>query len=196
MQKIYFIVFVLFSQLVGFSQDPHLIVKDIFIQQRTDHVYLQWTIKEGRTCNDIHIERSSDGLYFERIGLISGVCGSSDSDVVFFFTDEEPVKNKINYYRLELGSQGYTTTFQINTRIIDNYFILQNPVKESLNILFAEGSLRSIEIYDTGGKRLYTQQITDQDITITVDHLQAGVYIIVFREENKPPTSSKFVVAK
>ncbi len=69
-------------------------------------VYLNWSIVSGSTCNGIQIYRSTDSVMFTQVGNIPGICGSSSSAISYNFIDDNPVKNKVNYYRLELGNNG------------------------------------------------------------------------------------------
>jgi len=74
-----------------------------------DRIILQWTIKKGSSCIGIGIFRSTDAINFEVIGEIKGVCGSTEFAQAYHFIDENPIKNKTNYYVLEMGFSGKTT---------------------------------------------------------------------------------------
>ncbi len=186
----------IFFSLTGFSQDVHPIVKDFFAEQRNETVYLQWTIKEGQTCNDIYIERSANNINFERIGLISGVCGSSDADVIYSYTDSIPIPNQINYYRLEIGTQGFTTVLSINTHVTGQkpFRILGNPVKAKLKIIFDSEGLKTLNIFDISGDKVMRKKFSGKGISIDTRELPSGVYLFNYIEGNSV-NNGKFVVA-
>jgi hypothetical protein len=186
----------IFFSLTGFSQDVHPIVKDFFAEQRDETVYLQWTIKEGQTCNDIYIERSENNVHFERIGLIAGVCGSSDADVVYSYTDSIPIPNQINYYRLEMGTQGFTSVLSINTHITGQkpFRILGNPVKTQLKIIFDSAGTKTLTIFGVSGKKMMSKEFSGKEASVDIEGLPSGIYLFNYTEGNSV-NSGKFVVA-
>ncbi len=185
-----------FFSLAGFSQEVHPIVKDFFAEQRDENVYLQWTIKEGQTCNDIYIERSENNINFERIGLIAGVCGSSDADVVYNYTDSVPIPNQTNYYRLEMGTQGFTSVITINPHITGKkpFRVLENPVKAQLKIIFDSDSYKTLTIFDVSGNKLMRTEFSGEKISVDIQDLPSGIYLFNYTEGNSV-NSGKFVVA-
>ncbi len=104
--------------LIGFAnaqgQQAHPIITYFTAVSVNANVQLNWSVKGGNTCNGIWIQRSSDGISYENIGEIPGICGSPDVDVPYVFIDEDPISWQKNFYRLELGSQGYTTPVTID----------------------------------------------------------------------------------
>lgn len=186
----------IFFSFAGFSQDVHPIVKDFFAEQRNETVYLQWTIKEGQTCNDIYIERSENNINFERIGLIAGVCGSSDADVIYSYTDSIPVPNQINYYRLEMGTQGFTTVLSINPHITGQkpFRILGNPVKEKLKIIFDSAGPKILTILDISGDQVMSKEFSGKEVTVDTRELPPGVYLFNTIQGNSA-NNGKFVIA-
>lgn len=96
------------------AQQVHPIVSGFSGINVRNTIRLNWTIIGGNTCNGTLIQRSSDGNTFETIGEIAGICGSPEVDVPYVFIDENPEANQTNYYRLELGSQGFTTPLKVD----------------------------------------------------------------------------------
>ena len=180
------------------AQGAHPILGNFFAEQRNETVYLQWTIKEGQTCNDIHIERAGSENNFERIGLISGVCGSADFALVYSFTDSVPHPNQVNQYRLELGTQGYTEVVSIRPFIIgdDQYLLLGNPVRSSLDIVFEDTQLRRLKIYNLQGHQLLEKNIKDRQASLNVNHLKSGIYLFTFRQGSGKVFHGRFAVSK
>src|SRR5437870_3891883 len=104
--KFYFSVlttFILAHTMEGKAQTLLPVFEAIQVENR---VQLNFTISAGNTCNGIQIFRSPDAVNFIEIGDIQGVCGSSDRSESYFFIDQAPLKNKTNYYRLQLGTLG------------------------------------------------------------------------------------------
>ena len=99
----------LFLPMSLFGQE-HPILNYFSANLGDNDVYLSWEIMGGGQCNGIQILRSTDSLNYVEIGDVQGVCGSPDFAQQYDFTDESPVENSINYYRLELGVQGFSST--------------------------------------------------------------------------------------
>lgn len=96
------------------SQSPHPILSYFTAVVSTNQIQLNWAIAGGNTCEGTIVQRSADGIFFETIGEIGGVCGSPDFEIPYFFIDENPLANQVNHYRLELGSQGFSSAININ----------------------------------------------------------------------------------
>ena len=97
----------LFFSLQGLFAQRHPILGKFYLSENKGTVDLHWSIMEGSTCNGIQIYRSNDSIQFSKIGEISGVCGSISEEQSYTFSDVNPFRNQVNYYRLELGIHGF-----------------------------------------------------------------------------------------
>ncbi len=95
------------------SSAQETILEKFTATEVNDDIVLNWTIEQGSTCNGIDITRSSDSLNFILIGDIEGICGDQEKSIPYTFVDENPIRNQINYYRLELGSVGSSDIISI-----------------------------------------------------------------------------------
>ena len=142
-RKLLLLFFILFAWIKSFSQN-NPILDSFKAINNNGKVYLNWVISSGSTCSGIQIYRSTDSQQFEIIWDIPGVCGSSSSPQAYDFTDINPVKNRINYYRLELGGNGSSEI--VSVEIIDindgGFQIRPNPVSEKARIYFANDKNR------------------------------------------------------
>jgi len=136
-----------------------------------DQIRLNWAIYGGNTCEGTLIQRSGDGLSFETIGEIAGICGSPDVDVPYVFYDERPLTNRVNYYRLELGSQGYTTILPVEYVVFNNngYHLSLDPDTRSVVIQFNNDTKADTRFgfYTTNGKLIHSGQTNDSKIFFT-----------------------------
>lgn len=164
-------------------------------------VLLSWTVKGGSTCNGIAIFRSTDSLNYYEIGDIQGVCGNLGYPVNYTFTDDAPVSNKINYYRLELGSS--ETTYSIGVEVIEvglsNYYLKQNPIITESLIYFrnSNNSLTDMLIYDNSGILIKKLSSIDDFFRINSNEFQSGMYYFTisnsFSEQLIP---GRFIIQK
>ncbi|MFP4470527.1 MAG: hypothetical protein ACLFPE_07575 [Bacteroidales bacterium] len=121
------------------AQSPHPILRVFQGQVIDDYVRLNWIITGGNTCEGIRIQRSAAGSFFTTIGEIDGVCGSPDADIPYIFVDEEPLEFQTGYYRLELGTQGYSTPVSIT-------YVPLN--KEGFNLQIDHAARRAVVNFD------------------------------------------------
>lgn len=144
-------------------------------------IYLNWTVAAGTTCNGIDIYRSGDNLNFNHIGRIPGVCGNNSSPVSYSFTDENPIPNNTNYYRLELGNFGYSTTISHDFISIQNneFQIRPHPVTSESKIYFNNSTKKECEfiLYNLNGVKHLRLSTTENFFPISKDFLPSGIYV-------------------
>jgi len=169
----------------GQDADPY--ISDFLAVQQEDAIFLRWTISAGNTCDGTRIQRSVDGIIYEEIGEIPGVCGSPDQSITYDFTDTAPVRNRVNYYRLELGLLGLTSAEAVEFIILNNegYSIQPNPVFDKSIFLFdnPDGEEHELCLTDMSGKVVMTMLTTSDRFIIDGNLLRAGNYIFKLRKD-------------
>jgi len=166
--------------------------------QNQEQVLLKWAISKGSVCNGITITRSSDSLYFETIGRIEGVCGSPDFQQPYSFVDEAPLKNKINYYKLELGISDFSEVISIKT--IDKngkaYQVIPNPIQEQGRIYFDNPYYENhqIDIYNINGSLVNTMIGHQNYFGIEAHLYSTGLYIFHITTPEKT-IKGKFIIS-
>ena len=93
-----FILFLFLLNVAPVWSQSHYILDNLSAIKDKNRVIINWTIKRGNSCIGIGIFRSVDRTNYELIGEIQGICGSTEFAQAFHFIDENPVKNKTNYY--------------------------------------------------------------------------------------------------
>lgn len=172
---------------------------DFSVFQHDNEIYLSWVIAKGNSCNGISIERSNDDVHYAEIEYIPGVCGSPSYPQPFSFIDEHPLPNEVNYYRLELGLQGYSETRQLEfIRIDDSGFQLRpNPASDQTLILFNNSRSQQfdVEIYSLTGALMERRSSNTSDILLDVSHFNGGVYMLqLINRESGKTYSGRLVV--
>ncbi|MCA1764067.1 MAG: T9SS type A sorting domain-containing protein [Cryomorphaceae bacterium] len=164
-------------------------------------VYLDWTMNLGQTCNGIDITRSTDGLNFSPIGNIAGICGSSFESVSYFFVDESPVPNQVNYYRLTLGNLGPSQTLSVEVIDLEGagYQVRPNPIVDNARVYFDND--RSAEhrftLFSENGKSLLTGNTRRDFFEINATGLAEGIYIFrIETADGSEKASGRVVVAR
>ena len=164
------------------------ILDDFAIDLNQGKVLLAWTIKSGNVCNGIQIYRSSneDSVNFELIEDIQGVCGDLSSPVTYTFTDENPIPNKVNYYKLLLG-QEFSNVLGIEVLLIpvSSYLLKPHPVRNSSALYFNNSNNHNFElkIFDDFGSIVYLHETNSNKFLLDSTMVASGLYY--FTLENK-----------
>lgn len=191
-------ILILFLLLVkfGFSQDPPVLQK-FTVEAINGKAYLNWTIEAGGTCNGIGILRSSDSINFSQIGVLEGVCGSLSFPTNYIYTDESPLENKVNYYKLDLGGNGFSQIVGVEVIIIgeEKYLLFSNPIVDKSTLYFKNetNQLAELNVIDSeGGICLVKSTITDQFELVRSEFSEKGIYLFTISVSG----SEKAVIGK
>lgn len=162
-------------------------------------IFLKWAISEGQTCNGITITRSGEGLFFQEIGRIEGVCGSPDVAVPYSFLDEYPLKNQVNYYKLELGTSDFSDVISIeyNEKNEEGYQIRPHPVRDYTTIYFDNPNFNEVEllIFDSFGRQVDEYTSKSSFIEIDATSFSSGIFFFLL-ETPDGSIKGKFIKAR
>lgn len=177
---------------VAFAQS-HPILGKFSISETEGRVFLSWSIIAGSTCNGIQIYRSTDSINFSQIGDIAGVCGSVDFEQPYDLTDNNPVKNKVNYYRLELGNQGFSQTVSIEIIDIESsgFQIRPHPANSEAVIYFDNNTKQEqqLTLYNMNGIAVFTAVTKEDFFQLNTSLLQSGLYLFIISVSGNLPTA-------
>ena len=165
------------------------ILDDFAIDLNQGKVLLAWTIKSGNVCNGIQIYRSSneDSVNFELIEDIQGVCGDLSSAVSYTFTDETPIPNKVNYYKLLLG-QEFSNVLGIEVLLIPvgSYLLKPHPVRNSSALYFNNSNNHNFElkIFDDFGSIVYLHETNSNKFLLDSTMVASGLYYFTLQNKS------------
>ncbi len=189
-----FLLLLLLSQTATITvAQTHPILGKFTVSENEGEVYLSWSIIAGSTCNGIQIYRSSDSINFSQIGEIPGVCGSVDFVQPYDFTDNNPAKNSVNYYRLELGNQGFSQI--VSVEIIDiasnGYQIRPHPANAETKIYFDNDTKQEqrLSLYNLNGIEVFTATTKGDFVQLNTFFLQSGLYLFTISVSGSLPTA-------
>lgn len=186
-RKAHWLAILFFSLYSPWLWAQHPILDDFTVFQYNEDIYLSWTISRGSTCNGITIERSENGLDFDVIHYISGVCGSADFAQNYSFIDQNPLPNTENHYRLELGLQGYSET--VSLRFIspgeEGFMLYPNPASDLINVRFSNqsGHNHLLEIVSLVGNVIYSETTRNNVFQKEISQYPQGVYLMRLTNE-------------
>ena len=132
-------------------------------RQQNGNVLLNWIIINETNNKEFDIERSIDGIHFDRIGKVAGRVNSIISNS-YAFTDMQPQGN-ILYYRLkQIDMNGrYSHSPVVIVKIASKYAysIYSNPVNH--NLILKQNNIKEetvqATIIDAGGKMMYSNKL-------------------------------------
>lgn len=163
------------------------------------NVVLDWEIGSGNLCNGIKIHRSSDDINWQEIGEIVGQCGSISEPVHYQWTDYSPIPNSINYYKLELGVSGSTSSINIHYVELgsDEYKIAPHPITSVSKIYFSNPSKLEycFKVIDLAGNIVYMEEdIHTDEVEFDRTGLDPGYYFFTLLYDGDAKYSGKLVV--
>lgn len=172
-----------------FSQDAPQVSK-FTVESINGKAYLNWTIDAGGTCNGIRILRSTDSLIFQEVGLLEGVCGSLSFPTNYTYTDESPLVNKMNYYKLDLGGNGFSQIVGIEVIIIgeEDYVLFSNPLSDYSVLHFKNETNQVVElsVYDGNGSLCLIKKTDESKFILELSEFPAkGIYRFKLSNSNQ-----------
>ena len=128
---------ILFSLFLTCFHAQGDIVANFRLAVSSGQVLLSWDLVAGNTCDGISILRSADGVNFQEIELIEGICGSITEPIPYSFLDETPIAG-FNHYKIQPGLFNASEILAIEMVIIDadNFEIRPNPIVDLGKIYF------------------------------------------------------------
>jgi len=161
-------------------------------------VQLRWVISAGQTCNGTFIERSTDTIHWQNIGDIPGICGSSSAPVPYNYIDDSPEINTVNFYRLELGGQGYSPVIGIPYYDYSQkgYVVIPNPAYGSAVFYFGTSEIEefTIALFDINGKLVLNDSGSGSNYMMDLSWLPSGSYIFRIVRQGKKDVNGKLIV--
>jgi hypothetical protein len=148
--------------------------------KKENTAYLTWsTTNSDNSATEFIVERSTDGINFNTIGIVS-VGFLKNGTIEYEFIDEMP-ENLYNYYRIKLlendGSYSYSDNKVLYFDIENQITISPNPVKDELQIRGVDLNAH-FKIIDINGQLIIEGNFQNSNKISTV-FLKQGYYILL-----------------
>ena len=180
-------LFISFLIAFGYNANTQTILGDFDIDQSDGKVLLAWTIKSGSVCNGMQIFRSKDSVDFVLIEDIQGVCGDLSSSVSYTYTDQTPILNNYNFYKINFGGLEDSNILGIEViNILSNSYLLKpNPVTGASDLYFENDNQSEVvlKVFDDFGDVIYLKETQANKFTLDSTSFSSGMYY--FSLENK-----------
>lgn len=162
----------------------HPFIESFELAVQEGRVLVQWVMKGGSTCDGSAVERSIDGVSFDVVHRIDGLCGDPSVAVPFSFADEDPPELSTLHYRIELGSEGRSSVksvrFEQLTRSEQRFFPSPTRGEATLLLNVPQGEAVELRVIDAGGRVVMERDgLTGNRHALDLHDLGAGVYSYV-----------------
>ncbi|MBS1653626.1 MAG: T9SS type A sorting domain-containing protein [Bacteroidetes bacterium] len=154
-------------------------------------VEVNWQVYSESNVSHYEVERSSDGMNFNTIGLV--VAKNIDGQLSYNLNDASPV-NGTGFYRIKSvdldGKAAYSVIVKVYTGKAtagSSMYVYPNPVKASagVSVQFNELSKGNyqVQLFDASGKQVYRQSMSHSGGAITQSivlpsSVKPGLYVI------------------
>jgi hypothetical protein len=137
---------------------------------------ISWSTSSENNNKGFEIERSTNGVDFEKIGFVKGIGNSNKINSYFF----NYINTESTFYRLKQidfdGQFEYSNTIATKNKKIESE-ILPNPFKDEITII-NENTITKTEIIDITGKVVLTVEQNSNKATINTAGLNNGIYYL------------------
>jgi hypothetical protein len=151
-------------------------------QKNSQEVVLKWQTASEINNKGFEIQRSLDGISWNKIGFVADTINSS-VERNYQFTDFRPLPGK-NYYRLvqyDLDNKA-TYSLVVTVKFLQSsfYSLLNNPGKGLFKLNIEPTSERiNLTVIDQGGRRIMNQGYIGAGLhTIDITNYPAGIYLL------------------
>jgi hypothetical protein len=164
-------------------------------EQVGEKVLLQFTFSKGHTCSDTRIQRADSSLAFATIGVIPGVCGSSESEESYTFIDSFPIHGEINAYRISLAGLSYSDTLSLEVvpARSGQLLLFPNPTADVIRISLPTMATRTIELWNDQGHLLLATETTEAFLALDLRSYSPGPYLVRAAEQGRTVYSATFI---
>lgn len=155
--------------------------------------YLNWVTESETNSSHFELEKSKDGLNFEKIATLA-----SENLDLYSYTDKF-LFNGQNYYRLKMVDLDNSYTYSniiVLEKETSNGDIYPNPFNSFVTIDGLDETDFTIEVLDMLGKKVYEQKYTNYDnnkVEFDLSNLIDGNYIIVVKDINSKTLNKKIL---
>ncbi len=193
------IALLLLIGFLSFGVKAQVPFSDLTAIQFGDSIILDWTLDGGSTCFDMFLQRSEDGVNYENIFSVSGVCGGA-IDQYYNHIDSEGLNSGITYsYRVSASGGAYiskeASILFISSGDVD-VFVYPNPVSSQINITIDNKYHPRflVELYNGEGKLIIKSLQYNNLFTLNVEPLASDGYVLKITTEDGMYFGQKIIV--
>lgn len=171
-------------------------IQELTATQFKQSILINFIITSGSSCSGYQIQRSKDSVNFEILYDYSAVCGELTKPQLISFTDDSPLKNTINYYRVFIPPSDYSNIKSVVFSDISEkgYLLYTNPVSQNL-IILGNSKNGKLKIYNQTGN-IVNESISNEDGLFNEDPSSwpKGLYYFAIETNIGMNVGGKFII--
>lgn len=168
--------------------------------ETNNQIKLEWSTASEINNSHFEIQRSADGIIFEKIGEVNE--NGTINEISTYHFDYHFDRN-FAFYRLKQidfdGQFDYSEIIKIQPNIFaSNVQIFPNPAKDAITITLYEIDISNdaqVVIQDYLGRVVYSKALKSMNQNISLSSISVGTYLVVV-ENNGISTKQKLIVLK
>jgi hypothetical protein len=161
-----------------------------------DVVKTEWITASEKNNDYFEVQKSVNGLDFEKAGTHKGV-GNSSTLSSYEFIDTKPFLG-VSYYRLRQvdfdGTETITPSVSVRISAQSKVKIYPNPAKDQV-VVSATSDVKYLKIISSSGRVVFDHSINDQHI-VDLSALEAGFYICELSGSNSLLYVEKLLITR
>lgn len=187
------------------ENDPAFMMVNLQGQREAFSAKLSWVTQTNRDIDHYDIERSMDGVTFEKIEMNVADVTTKGTPEMYNDKDASPELG-FNFYRLEVfptdGEPFYSNVVSMKFNdAAQRMTVYPNPADEyvMLHVEGAEGKTATLQLFNVLGQQMQSlsfDELTGEDIRIDLDRLVDGNYYLHLSIDGQRPAIQKLVVDK
>jgi len=155
-------------------------------QAKEKHIALRWKTASEQDFSGFELQRSADGIQFEKINWIAAKGGSSNT---YNYDDHRAQQGVLYYYRLKmLDEDGQFSYSGIQSALLEKGWsephVIPNPTRGRSQLSFEapESGAGQLELTDSNGKSVFRRPVIfekgENKIDLDVSGLNPGTYVL------------------
>lgn len=166
------------------QEDEHPFIQSFTLTVLDGRIHVEWVMTGGSTCDGSQVERSADGVSFEVVHRIEGLCGDPAFPVPFSWYDEAPPELSTVQYRIAFSGLGRSSTKAVEFRQLtgSEMRVFPSPTLGASTLLLRVplSALVDITISDPNGRIvLRAVGLNGREHELDLQSLAAGVYSVL-----------------
>ena len=152
-------------------------------RQENNHTLLQWKTTSEVNNKGFEIQRSNDGINWNKVGFVNGAVNST-VEKNYRFQDADPLPGK-NFYRLVQydldGKTTYSSVVNVDIFKVGYYTLGNNPGIGIFRLSINSTNGATILVSDMTGKRLITKHIDAGIHQLDISKYAQGTYLLLLQ---------------
>ena len=158
--------------------------------------HLTWRTAQEQNCYLYEIERSTDGINYEKIG--QQLCRNQLATQQYQYVDVNPGSGSFFYRIKQSDTDGrfeYSAVRKVNFGRNSKIMVYPNPARSYITISNLKG-VNELVLFDVTGRMVLQQKTAQAQLTINTGHLAPGIYELMIVNNQGERTTQKVQIIK